>query len=129
MMRNRIAPLVLLLALCLLFSGCSNRQVRHLASDASLVKAGESSRREVLLYLGEPDVVRTVAPGTEEMVYHADRTGLLGRAPLFGGSLDEAAYETVIITLQGDLVTNCEFRSYNADEDDWSEDVEWEEVK
>ena len=120
---------ILLLLLILSLSACSNRPVRHLASDASLIKAGESSRREVLLYLGEPNVVRSIGPETDEMVYYADRTGIVGKTPLIGNAFDEAAYETLIITLEGDLVTNCEFRSYNADDDDWSEDLKWDEVK
>ena len=53
-----------------LLAGCYSKPVRHLASDASLVRAGESTREDVLRYLGEPDGRRTVAPGVEEYLYH-----------------------------------------------------------
>jgi len=63
---------------------------------------------------GEPDARRTVSPGVEEFLYYNDRTGRLGKLPFVGKKLDEAAYETITITLEGDLVTSCVFRSYDA---------------
>jgi hypothetical protein len=54
------------LTLLLLLSGCYSKPVRHLASDASLIKAGESTRIDVLQYLGEPNGRRAVGPGIEE---------------------------------------------------------------
>jgi hypothetical protein len=125
-MFNRLAiaiPVLLLLA------GCYSKPVRHLASDASLLKAGESSRQEVLRYLGEPDGQRTVAPGVEEYVYFEDVRSSLQRAPLLGSWLDAEGYETLIVTLTGDVVTDLEFRTYRRKDMDWADDFSWQEAE
>lgn len=117
------------LALLLLLSGCYNKPVRHLASDASLIKAGESTRTEVLQYLGEPDGRRTVGPGVEEYVYHEGKRGLLQRSPVIGSMLSDKGYELLIITLTGDLVTGSEFRTFRKGEMDRFEGFTWNEVE
>ena len=117
------------LPLLLLLGGCYSKPVRHLASDASLITVGESTRQDVLRYLGEPDGHRTVAPGVEEYVYHADRKNLLERTPLIGSMIGTESYEVLLITLTGDLVTGSEFRTYSKSDRDWENDFTWEEVK
>jgi len=117
------------LSLLVLLSGCYTKPVRHLASDASLVKAGESTRAEVLQYLGEPNGRRTVAPGVEELVYHEDKRNLLQRSPVVGSMLDAEGYELLIITLTGDLVTGSEFRTFTKGEMERFQNHTWDEIK
>lgn len=119
---------IVLLALVLL-GGCYSKPVRHLASDASLIKAGESTRQDVLRYLGEPNGHRTVAPGTEEFVYHEERRDLVGRTPVVGSLKGAEAYEMLIITLTGDMVTDLEFRTYSKNDRDWADDFTWDTVE
>ena len=121
--------LVLMCALLLLLGGCSSKPVRHLASDASLIKPGQSTRNDVLRYLGEPNGHRTVSPGVEEYVYYEDRKGFLGGTPVIGSWVGNEGYEMIIITLEGDRVTSCEYRVFNEDDRDWVNDFTWEEVK
>ena len=117
------------LALILLLGGCYSKQVRHLASDASLLKVGESTRQDVLRYLGEPNGHRTVAPGIQEYVYYETRRDVLGRAPLVGSLFPAEGHEILIITLTGDLVTDSEFRTFRKTDKEWADDFTWDEVK
>jgi len=120
---------VIVISVLLLVAGCYSKPVRHLASDASLIKAGESTRQDVLRYLGEPDGHRTVAPGVEEYVYSEDVRSAMQRAPVVGSWLGTKAYETLLVTLTGDLVTSIEFRTFRPEDRDWADDFTWEDVK
>ncbi len=117
------------LALIVLLGGCYSKQVRHLASDASLIKVGESTRQDVLRYLGEPNGQRMAAPGIQEYVYHESKKDLLGRTPFIGSMVGTEGYEVLVITLTGDLVTESEFRTFSNKDTDWIDDFTWDEVK
>ena len=117
------------MTLLLLLCGCYNKPVRHLASDASLIKAGESTRVEVLQYLGEPNGHRKVGKGIEEYVYHEGKYNFFQRSPVVGSMLGDDGYELLIITLSGDLVTGSEFRTFTKGEMERFEGFTWDEVE
>jgi hypothetical protein len=121
--------LIIAVSALLLLAGCYSKPVRHLASDASLIKAGASTRQDVLRYLGEPNGHRIVAPGMEELVYFEDKRNLVQRAPVVGSWLDAEGYEMLIITLTGDLVTDSEFRTFRKKDRAWVDDFTWNDVK
>ncbi len=112
-----------------LLSGCSFKPIRHLASDAALIQAGESTRQDVLRYLGGPDGHRTLSPGVEEYVYHQQRKGDFGKLSLVGKWIDPDSYEKVLVTLKDDTVISCEFRLVKEDDQEWKDDFEWDEVQ
>lgn len=113
----------------LLLGGCHTKQVRHLASDASLIKPGQTTLKEAQRYLGEPDGRREVAPGVNELVYYEDRPGLFGTMPLLGSMTGQTGYEMIVLTVENDIVTHSEFRNYNQSERKWMEDFTWKEVQ
>ena len=117
------------LMLLLLLNGCYSKPVRHLASDASMIKTGESSRMDVLQYLGEPNGRRSLGPGVEEYLYHEDKRNILQRSPVVGSMMGADGYEILIITLTGDLVTDSEFRTFKQGELDRFEGFTWDEVE
>lgn len=121
--------IVILLFFLALPTACSYKPVRHLASDAALIKAGKSTREDVLRYLGEPDSRRTVGPDAEEYLYAETRKGALGSMPLFGRLVDPASQEQVIVTLKSGLVSNCEFRLLRKDDQSWRDDADWDKVE
>lgn len=121
--------LFIVCAILFLLAGCYSKPVRHLASDASLIKAGQSSRQDVLRYLGEPNGHRTVAPGIEEYVYYEDKRNLVERTPVVGSWMDAEGYEMLIITLTGEIVSSSEFRTFSKADRAWADDFTWEEVK
>ena len=117
------------LTLLLMNSGCYNKPVRHLASDASLIQAGRSTRADVIKYLGEPNGRRVVEPGVEEFMYHEDKRSFLQRQPLVGTVLDAKGYEILLITISGNLVTHSEFRTFTKGEMERFEGFTWDEVE
>lgn len=121
--------LLILSVLLVLLTGCFSKPVRHLASDASLIKPGVSTKKDVLLYLGEPNGQRTVSPGVEELVYYEEQRGTLARLPLAGSWIGGDGYEMIIVTLKGNLVTDCQFRTFNKADQAWADDFTWQEVK
>ncbi len=121
---------LLTMVFCLtVLSGCYNQPVRHLTSDIGLVKVGESSRREVMAILGEPDAVRKVSATSEEWIYSEEDKSLLQRAPGVGGLFAPTGYKTVVLTLEGDIVTASRYEAYNKDELDWQDDYIWQDVE
>ena len=88
------STLFMLLFLFLFLGGCHSKQVRHLASDASLIKPGVSTLQDVQRYLGEPDNRREVGPGVTEFVYYEDRAGMFGNMPLVGSMVGPSGYES-----------------------------------
>lgn len=121
--------LFVLLTLLFLFGGCSSKQVRHLASDAVLIKPGQSTLKDVQKYLGEPNGRREVSPAVTEYVYYENQPGFLGNVPVLGSMTSPSGYEMIVITIEKDMVTNCEFRNFNTSDRKWVEDFTWEEVK
>jgi hypothetical protein len=121
--------LLCLFAALFLLVGCSGKPVRHLASDAALIKPGQTTRQEVIHYLGEPNGHRTVSPGVEEYVYYEDQEGVFNKLPLVGDWIAPEGYEMILVTLEGDMVTNCEFRAFNEADQDWVDDFTWDKVE
>ena len=111
-----------ILAVLLFLVGCSSKPVRHLASDAALVEPGKSTRQDVVRYLGQPDRRRSLSPGVEEYVYYNERKGFLGGLPFVGNLVDPDSYEMIQVTLDGDMVTDCDFLVHKEGDGDWVTD-------
>ena len=120
---------ILLLAALVLLAGCVDRPVRHLASDASLITIGKSTRNDVLTYLGEPDSERMVSADTKQWVYFEEDRAQLQRAPLVGKAFNPDGYGMILITFKGDLVVDCRYSSYDKDEFNWARGYSWQDVK
>jgi hypothetical protein len=123
------SSLFLFIITLFLLSGCHSKQVRHLASDAVLIKPGQTTAKEVQQYLGDPNGRREVSPGVTEYVYHEDQPGLFGSMPVLSTMTGPSGYEMIIVTIQNDVVSSCEFRNFNTSDRKWMEDYTWEEVK
>lgn len=123
-------PITLMLLACLVLSaGCSYKPVRHLASDAALIKPGESTRKDVLRTLGEPDSRRAIGAGAEEYIYAEEQKSQLSNLPLVGRMIGADSREMVVVILNGDQVTSCELRIVKADDEKWKKDAPWQEGK
>jgi len=94
--RRRFAVLSISVLLLMAMSGCYNHPVRHLASDVGLIKAGETTRQEVISLLGDPDSTRMVSATTEEWTYYDEDKTLLQKTPLMGGAFSSKGYNTVV---------------------------------
>ncbi len=118
------------LFLFLFVGGCYTQPVRHLSSDVALITPGTSTKKDVLLYLGEPDTSRKPAPNIEEFTYHAKhKKGLLRKTPFLGNYLDPNSSQTIIVTLTDGVVTSCDFKMEDKDDKAWADDFKWKEVR
>jgi len=120
---------ILLLGVLVLLAGCATHTVRHLASDASLITIGKSTRNDVLTYLGEPDSERTVSPDTKQWVYFEENRSLFQKVPVIGKAFSPEGYGMILITFKGDLVVGCRYSSYNKGEFNWAGSYPWQDVK
>ena len=115
--------------LALSMAGCSGTPTRHLVSDVCMIKAGQTSRQDVLQLMGDPDSKRMVSDDTEEWVYYEEARATMQDTPLVGGALDPEGYSMVVITLSGNTVTTCRYSGFEDDEFDWQDDYSWQETE
>lgn len=117
------------LALLVALGACSGTPVRHLASDASLIKPGTSTKEDVLTYLGDPDTRQTVSATAERWIYYEQQPSTLQQAPLVGKLFSAKGYDKIIVTFEGESVVECRFSSLSADEFNWADDYSWQEKR
>lgn len=126
---HRFSVLMTAVLMLALLAGCSHHPARHLASDVSLVKAGETTRKEVLSLLGDPDSTRMVSADTEEWAYYQEQRSIWQQTPVVGGVFSSKGNETVVLTFKGDIVSSSRFGSYENDEFDWQDDYTWQKIE
>jgi hypothetical protein len=110
-------------------SGCYNKPVRHLASDAALIKIGESNRNDVLTYLGEPDEQVILGKGMEKWVFTEYEDSAFKNAPVVGKYFGEPDYGTVTIILKDNVVVDCVYGAWEFDSQAWTDDFDWQEKR
>lgn len=120
---------LILLAASLALTGCYNKPVRHLASDAALLKIGKSSSEDVLIYLGDPDEQKVLADGVEKWLYKKEQRTFFEKIPYVGGQFGAPEYSQVVVTLKNGIVTECVFSLTDEDDMDWADDYSWQEKK
>jgi hypothetical protein len=122
--------LLLLFAVALTtISGCYNKPVRHLASDVALLKVGQSTEEDVLIFLGEPDEQQEVSEGVEKWLYRDKYMTFMEKAPIVGKRLGSPEYKLVVVTISNDIVTDVIYSVTDADDMDWADDYPWQEKK
>lgn len=119
----------ILVATVFILSGCYNKPVRHLASDAALLKVGESTSEDVLIYLGDPDEQKTVADGVEKWLYKKEERTFFEKIPYAGKQFGAPEYSQVVVTIVKGIVTDCTFSLTDEDDLDWADDYSWQEKK
>ena len=112
----------LLIFLCflvpLVLSGCAGQEIRHLASDASLIVPGQMNRQQVLELLGPPDQKATLEDGTEQWRYYQSQKSLLRKTPYVGEKFGEESFDVLTLTFQGESVRDCVYRHLDENEFD-----------
>ena len=128
-MINNLRLLLLLLLTVFILSGCYNKPVRHLASDAALLKVGKSTSDDVLVYLGDPDEHKSLADGVEKWLYKKKDMDLFERIPYAGKYVGAPEYSQVVVTIENGIVTDCAFSLTDEDDTSWADDYSWQEKK
>lgn len=106
----------LLVLILLGFTSCATRphQVRHLASDISLVTPGTPAQ-EVRAIMGPPDFHRSGVNG-EEWIYLEHHQSRMKRVRWFGDWLGHESFHLVIVTLRDNVAQTAVYRSLTARE-------------
>ncbi len=117
------------LLLPIVLTACAGTPVRHLASDASLIKPGVSTKDDVLTYLGDPDTRQAVSGSAERWIYYEERQSTLQKAPYLGRLFNAKGFDQIVITFEGDTVIDNRFSSFDADEFNWADDYSWQEKR
>ncbi len=126
---SSISKLSIFLATLLLLVSCADRPIRHLASDASLIKPGTTTREDVLTYLGDPDAQQMASENTERWIYYEEQQSTMQRTPYFGGFFNASGFSRIVVTFEGDTVVDCTYSSHDSDEFDWADDFSWQEKR
>jgi predicted small lipoprotein YifL len=111
-----VASLVILAVLFLSMAGCAKKTVRHLASDVCLVTPDQTTKEQVLTYLGPPDEQYEMAEGGETWIYYDVRKDMLRGTPYIGDKIGEQKYEMVTVKFGGDIVQTCVYRLLTEEE-------------
>jgi len=110
-----------------MLGGCASHPVRHLASDASLVKPGVSSKEDVLTFLGDPDARQMLSASVEKWIYYEEQETTSQKMPYLGKLFSADGFSQIAITFEGNIVSDCRFSSFDSDDFDWSDDYSWQE--
>lgn len=126
-MRQRIVVMIVILVAGCGLGGCYTKPVRHLAADVALVKVGESTKDDVLVYLGTPDAEQQLGDGRERWLYKETKKELLERTPVVGKYFGTPELRQVTISFSDGVVSDTTFRSEDQDDLDWADDYSWQE--
>jgi hypothetical protein len=125
----RLLVIVALVATLCTMSGCYTTPVRHLAADVSLLKIGESTAEEVLIFLGPPDEQQEQGDAVEKWLYRDKDMTLIEKTPLVGKHLGSPEYKQVVVTITNNIVSGVVYSASDDDELDWADDYSWQEKK
>ena len=124
----RLLVIIALMSTLVTISGCYTTPVRHLGADVSLLKIGESTAEDVLIFLGPPDQQQQ-GEGVEKWIYKDKEMSLIEKTPLIGKHLGSPEYTQVIVTITNNIVTGVVYSDTDDDDLDWADDYSWQEKK
>ncbi|MDH3332151.1 MAG: hypothetical protein OEL68_07490 [Desulfobulbaceae bacterium] len=111
-----VMAVAICLALFMVMAGCAKKNVRHLASDVCLVTPEETTKEQVLTYLGQPDEQYEMAEGGETWIYYDVKKTALRDTPYIGDKIGDKKYEMVKVMFAGDIVRTCVYRLLTEEE-------------
>jgi len=111
-----ISKVIFLLLIAIFCISCSKSYVRHLASDASLLVPHQTTKKDVMIYMGIPESQKDLGQGKEEWTYYQSKKSLLRKTPYVGKRLGHQDYDVVIIVFQNDIVASSTYRIYTEEE-------------
>lgn len=126
-MKSLKSVLVMMLLSACVLSGCYITPVRHLAADIALIQVGQSTREDVLIFMGDPDEQQVQGDGVEKWLYIQKKKRGAEKTPLVGRYLGSPEVNRAVITFTNGIVTDTIFSSEDKDDLGWSEDFSWQE--
>ena len=123
-LRTTITMALIIMGISL--SGCYTTQVRHLAADVALLKIGQSTQEDTLIYLGEPDEQVDVGNGVVKWLYRDTDVSLIEKTPLVGKHIGSPEHHNVVVTFTDGVVSNTTYTASDEDDLDWADDYSWQ---
>lgn len=120
-----LAALVLLLSI----SGCYVKPVRHLASDIALLRVGETTQEDVVVFLGNADEEKQISDGVVKWLYVDKEQSLLTKTPLIGDSIGSTVFRRAVVTIKDGIVVDATYTSSDSRARDWADDYSWQVEK
>jgi len=121
--------LPILVCAVLLLASCAGQPVRNLASDAAMIKAGQTSRQELSQLLGEPDERQTGDGGQEIWIYREKEKSRLKTAPVIGRLFSPRREETLTVVIRDNVVFAAQYGAFAYDQQRWKNDFDWQKDK
>lgn len=125
--RRFFLPLVACAVLFL--SSCSSHPVRNLASDASLLKPGQTSSQETLRLIGEPNERHADGKGQETWIYREKETSWFKKSPVIGRFLNPRKEESLTVVMHDNVVFSANYGSLAYNKPTWDKDFSWQGEK
>lgn len=108
---KRLICSVFTFTIILMLGGCFNKApVCHIASDISLIIPNQTTKQEILAYLGPPAQKRSVADNQEEWLYFQPYDSILRKTPFIGKKMGECEYDMATILFTNDVVSSRQYR-------------------
>ncbi len=105
------------LCAALFLTSCSSQPyVRHLASDVSLIVPQETTKKQILSFMGQPDQKRDLSESSEEWTYFQTNKSALRKTPYVGHRIGSENYDVVMVVFNGDIVQTSTYRLLNENE-------------
>ena len=128
-MSPRLFFLPLLACAVLFLASCAGQPVRNLASDAALIKAGETSAQELVRLIGEPDERQAGGNNQETWIYHEKEKSWLKTKPLISRLFKPRKEESLTVVIHDNVVFTARYGSFAYDEQHWAKDFDWQRDK
>lgn len=128
-MKNQVKTLLVILFMLFSIAGCYSKPVRHLASDIALVKVGESTQEDVIIFLGQPDEEQEDGDGVLKWLYQDEDLSLMEKTPFIGTKIGSPLYRRAVVTIKNGVVVDAVYSSSDEDDMDWADDYSWQVKK
>jgi hypothetical protein len=125
----RLNILLAVMVALITLAGCYTTPVRHLSADVALLKVGQSTEEDVLVFLGDPDERQELVGGVEKWLYHEKKMTIFEKTPWMGKYLGAPEYQEVVVTITNKIVSDVSYASSDADDLDWDDDFSWQKKK
>ncbi|SDO47639.1 hypothetical protein SAMN05660330_00339 [Desulforhopalus singaporensis] len=125
----RLPMILLLIGMLLALSACYTKPVRHLGADVSLLSEGESTKEDVLIFLGDPDDQVQLDGNRVKWLYLDKNMSLMEKTPFFGKYVGAPEITQVVVTFNNGVVESIDYSSSDQDELEWTDDFPWQKRK
>ncbi len=105
-MKKKLICSLVLIASFVLFA-CTSTPVKYYASDACLVKKGETTKKDILALFGQPDTVENRPDGSENWYYYNVKEKLIDRIPYVREKFPQKEIEIIKVEFAGEIVSTC----------------------